>query len=167
MATKVADLAMCWVACSAEVKKQATNQGGGLGDILGGVLGAGDKKQGGGMGLEDLIGAALNQFGHNEQAVQTNSQPKSFEDHSPGMVHSEACDQATLIIRGMVNAAKSDGRLDKEEQANITGKLGNVTQDEIDFVNNELAQPLDVQGFINSIPRGMGKSGLCDVVDCN
>ena len=98
----------------------------------------------------------MNQFGHSEQAAQQNLTPKTFEEHSPGLIHSEACDQATIMIRGMINAAKSDGRLDREEQSNITGKLGNVTQDEIDFINNELGQPLDVNKFVRSVPRGMG-----------
>ncbi len=129
--------------------------GGALGDILGGVLKGGGGKSGG-ADLGDLIGAALNQFGHAEQAAQQNSQPKRFEEHSPGMVHSEANDQATLMIRGMINAAKSDGRLDREEKSRITGKLGNVTQDEIEFIQNEIAQPLDVEGFVESIPKGMG-----------
>jgi len=132
--------------------------GGGLGDLLGGVLGSGSSAQGGGGGadLGGLIGAALNQFGNNEQAAQNNTQPKSFEEHSPGMVHSQACEQATLMIRAMVNAAKADGRVDKQEQENILGKLGNVTQDEIDFLKHEMAQPLDVAGFARSIPQGMG-----------
>jgi len=133
---------------------------GGLGDVLGGVLGGGSSPgasaPGGGSDLGSLIGAALNQFGHNEQATQNNTQPRNFEEHSPGMMHSEACEQATFMIRAMVNAAKADGRVDKQEQEKILGKLGNVTQDEIDFLRNEMAQPLDVEGFTRSIPAGMG-----------
>ncbi len=140
-------------------KQQSQSSGGGLGDLLGGVLGGGSKASGassGGTDLGSLINAALNQYGHSEQAVQKRTQPKSFEEHSPGMVHSEACQQATLMIRAMVNAAKADGRVDKQEQEKILGKLGNVTQDEIDFLKNEMAQPLDVDGFARSVPSGMG-----------
>jgi len=135
-----------------------SNQGGDIGDILGGVLGGSQStaQAGTDAGLGDLISAALNQFGNSEQAAQQNSAPRNFEEHSPGMVHSEACDQATIVIRGMINAAKSDGRLDKAEQENITGKLGHVSQDEIEFINSELAKPLDVDGFVRSVPRGMG-----------
>ncbi len=60
------------------------------------------------------------------------------------------------MIQAMVNAAKADGRVDKQEQDKILGKMGNVTQDEVDFLRNELAKPLDVEGFIRSIPAGMG-----------
>ena len=129
--------------------------GGALGDILGGVLGGGKSSQGGGSDLGDLIGAALNQIGHSEQAAQQKTAPRRFEEHSPGMVHSEACEQATLMIRAMINAAKADGKLDREEQSNIMSKLGSVTQEEVDFVNNELAKPLNVSEFANSVPRGM------------
>lgn len=127
--------------------------GGALADILGGVLsGSGGS---GGIDLGDLLGAALNQFGQSQASTASNLAPRNFEQQNPGMSQNQANDQATLIIRGMINAAKSDGRLDQQEQQNITGKLGHVTQDEIDFINQELARPLDVDAFSKSIPRGM------------
>jgi len=142
-------------------KQSRQPSGGGLGDLLGGLLGGGgsgasSRSSGGGADLGGLISAALNQFAHKEQAAQTQTQPKSFEEHSPGMSYNDASEQATLMIRAMVNAAKADGQVDEQEQEKILGKLGNVTQDEINFIRNELAQPLDVDGFVRSIPRGMG-----------
>ncbi len=131
--------------------------GGGLSDLLGGVLGGRPQGPSGGAGadLSDLVGAALNQFGHAEQAAQQGQPAPRFEDFNQGMVHSEVNDQATVMVRAMINAAKSDGRLDAEEQKNILGQLGSVSQDEIDFVNEELGKPLDVEGFARSVPRGM------------
>jgi uncharacterized membrane protein YebE (DUF533 family) len=136
---------------------------GGLGDLLGGVLGGampgtgGSQSTGGGAGdLGNLINSALNQFGNSEQAARNNLQPRNFEEHSPGMVHGEACEQATLMIRAMINAAKSDGTVDKQEQEKILGKLGHVTEDEMEFVRHEMAQPLDVDEFARSVPPGMG-----------
>ncbi len=136
---------------------KSAQQGGGLADILGGVLGGKPQGPSGSAGtdLSDLIGAALNQFGHAEQAAQRGEPEPSFEQYNQGMVHSEACEQATVMVRAMINAAKADGRLDKEEQEKILGKLGSVSQDDIDFVNNELSQNLDVQAFANSVPRGL------------
>jgi len=72
-----------------------------------------------------------------------------------GVNHQQANDQATLIIRAMINAAKSDGSIDKAEQEKVIGKLGDVTQDEVNFVRSEFQAPLDVDGFVRSIPRGM------------
>ena len=136
--------------------------GGGLGNLLGGVLGgalpggSGSQGSGGGNSFDSLINSALNQFGNSEQAAQNQVQPRSFEAHSPGMVHSDACEQATLMIRAMINAAKSDGRVDREEEEKILGKLGHVTQEEIDFVRSEIEQPLDVDAFVRSVPSGLG-----------
>ncbi|MES9972598.1 MAG: DUF533 domain-containing protein [Candidatus Thiodiazotropha sp.] len=123
---------------------------GNLADLLGGLLGGGA----GGAGLGGLIGAAMSQFG-GQQGAQTAAHFKS-SDHLPqGMDYQQATDQATLLIRAMINAAKADGNVDSEEQQKIIGKLGEVTQDEVEFVRNELAQPLDLEGFVRSIPQGM------------
>jgi uncharacterized membrane protein YebE (DUF533 family) len=140
------------------------NRGGGLGDLLGGASQSGGGNLtdllgglltggGGNAGLGSLIGAAMSQFGG-----QSDAQPahfKSSESLPQGMNYQQASDQATLLIRAMTNAAKADGEVDREEQKRILGKLGEVTQDEIDFVRNELSQPLDLKGFVSSIPAGM------------
>ena len=135
---------------------QQQSGGGGLGDLLGGVLGGGSQSaSGGGADLSDLIGSALNQFGHSERAAQRGEPAPNFNTHSPNHDHNQMADQATIMIRAMVNAAKADGRVDKQEQEAILGKLGSVTQDEIDFINAELAKPVDVHGFAHSVPKGM------------
>ncbi|MES9945850.1 MAG: DUF533 domain-containing protein [Candidatus Thiodiazotropha sp.] len=123
---------------------------GGLTDLLGGLLGGGA----GGAGLGGLIGAAMSQFG-GQQGGQAAAHFTS-SDHLPqDMDYQQATDQATLLIRAMINAAKADGNVDSEEQQKIIGKLGEVTQDEVEFVRNELAQPLDLEGFVRAIPQGM------------
>jgi len=56
----------------------------------------------------------------------------------------------------MVNAAKSDGEIDQQEQQNIVEKLGgDVGAEEAQFIRSEMAAPLDVNGFARSVPRGM------------
>jgi uncharacterized membrane protein YebE (DUF533 family) len=125
--------------------------GGGLTDLLGGLLGGGGA---GGAGLGGLLGAAMSQFG-GQQGAQAAAHFKS-SDHLPqGMDYQQATDQATLLIRAMINAAKADGQVDSEEQQKILDRLGDITQDEIDFVRNELAQPLDFEGFVGAIPQGL------------
>jgi len=132
-------------------QSSGSGSGGGLADILGGLMGGGSS---GGAGLGALLGAAMSQFGgHGGGAAQPHF---SSRDHLPqGVQYEQATDQATILIRAMINAAKADGQVDRDEQQKIIGKLGDVTQDEIDFVNRELNQPLDVELFIRSIPRGM------------
>ena len=125
--------------------------GGGLGDLLGGMLGGSSAPSGGG-GLGDLIGMAMNQFG----AAQQGRSPEDARASMPsGVDYQQAEQQAEILIKAMINAAKADGNVDVEEQQKIVGRLGEVTQDEVQFVQRELAQPLDVRGFISSVPRGM------------
>jgi uncharacterized membrane protein YebE (DUF533 family) len=118
--------------------------------MLGGLLGRGA----GGAGLGGLLGAAMAQFS-GQQNTQSVAHFKS-SDHLPqGMAYQQASDQATLLIRAMINAAKADGQVDSEEQKRILGRLGEVTQDEMRFVRDELTQPLDLEGFARTIPQGM------------
>ena len=151
--------------------KAASTGGGGLGDLLGSVLGGskgsasaptdakgledllGIGKDSGGLG--GLLGGALAKYG---QVNNPNVSTPSAEDHSmlpQGFDPKEASMQAELMIRAMINAAKSDGSFDESEQQKILSKLGDVSQDEIDFIRREFAAPLDVQGFVDRVPRGM------------
>lgn len=136
--------------------------GGGIGDLLGSLLGGGQQssnQQNGGMGgaggLGGLLGGALTKYAQAQNAdVPTHGHENC--DHLPmGVDSAQATDQATLIIRAMINAAKSDGSIDKAEQDKVIGKLGDVSQAEADFVRAEFRAPLDVDGFVRSIPRGM------------
>ena len=69
--------------------------------------------------------------------------------------NSQQNSQAELMLRAMINAAKSDGQIDAQEKQKIIEHLDDVTQEEADFVNAEIAAPLDVEGFIGSVPQGM------------
>ncbi|MEE9309380.1 MAG: DUF533 domain-containing protein [Cocleimonas sp.] len=135
--------------------------GGGMGDLLGSLLGGGAQQGGnqGGMGgaggLGGLLGGALTKYA---QAQNADAPTQGHEncDHLPmGVNSAQATDQATLIIRAMINAAKSDGSIDEAEQEKVIGKLGDVSKAEADFVRAEFRAPLDVAGFVRSIPRGM------------
>ncbi|MEM7073934.1 MAG: DUF533 domain-containing protein [Pseudomonadota bacterium] len=55
--------------------------------------------------------------------------------------------QAKLMIRAMIQAAKSDGQIDAEEQAAIIGRLGDIDDEERAFVEAELKAPIDVAGL--------------------
>ena len=72
-----------------------------------------------------------------------------------GYDDNEANSRAEILIRAMVNAAKADGRVDEQEQQNILQRVGNLGQEETEFLRREMQSPLDTQGFIRSIPRGM------------
>jgi len=69
-----------------------------------------------------------------------------------GAERDEADDQATLLIRAMVNAAKADGQVDQEEIDNIVKRLGDVDEQEATFLRQELQAPLDLDGFLRTVP---------------
>ena len=128
----------------------------GAADLLGGLFGGGNQSQNAQSGgsLSDLIGSALTQFSQNQGNNTENMQQKNYSHLRNDSAQHGAMDQAGLLIRAMINAAKSDGRVDAEEQQRILGRLGDISPEEADFVRRELAAPLDVDNFIRTIPQG-------------
>jgi uncharacterized membrane protein YebE (DUF533 family) len=156
---------------------------GGLGDLLGSVLGGGSKSGGSAGGLGDLLGSVLGGGGSggaagglddllkgglgsllggavakHAQTVNPDAPTPMPDDYSmlpSDLEPQQANDQAMILIRAMINAAKSDGHIDEAEQRAIIEKLGDVSQEEIEFIRQEFAKPLDVEAFANEVPRGM------------
>jgi uncharacterized membrane protein YebE (DUF533 family) len=64
-------------------------------------------------------------------------------------------EQAEVLVRAMICAAKADGQITPEEQDNIVKQLGEVSQTEADFLRAEFAKPVDVRELTWSVPRGM------------
>lgn len=144
---------------------------GGIGGLLGSVLGGAQESgesglsqlsQGAGVagllgatGLGGLLGAAMGQYGQSQEADAEATSAESCSHLPEGVSHEQASDQASLMLKAMINTAKADGHLDAKEEQAILGQLGEATQEELDFIREELAQPLDVDAFIQSIPRGL------------
>lgn len=132
-----------------------SNSGGGLGGLLGGL--AGKTGSSGGLGgiLNSLNGGGSQQDSNQQSgggigdmlnnALQGNNVSASNEEEA----------QAEVLLKAMLNAAKSDGVIDDEEKRKITEHLNDATEEEIEFVRQELESPLDTQALINSVPRGM------------
>jgi len=59
---------------------------------------------------------------------------------------------ALSIVSAMIAAAKADGTIDAEEKQKILGKLseGGLTAEERDFLNREMAGPLDINKVVDS-----------------
>ncbi len=131
---------------------QANQQGGSAGG-LGGLLGG---AQSGGLGglLESLGGAGAaggassGGFGDLFNSALQGNAPQQQPDQ-------RAEETAKILIQAMVNAAKADGQIDQAEQQKIVENLGDeVSEEEREFVLSEMQSPLDVAGFIQSVPRG-------------
>ncbi len=141
--------------------QQGQQQGGGglggLGGLLGGALsGQQGGQQGGGLGgLLDSLGGGAQQGGQGggslgdllNSALAGNEQPPE----------PTAEEQAKICLKAMLYAARCDGEIDAEEQQKITGQLGDISPDEAEFIRHEMSAPMDVDGFISSIPESLGQ----------
>lgn len=56
--------------------------------------------------------------------------------------------QAKLMIRAMIQAAKADGEIDADEQAAILERLGDISDEERAFVQAELQAPSDLASLV-------------------
>lgn len=161
------------------LKNRAGSSGGGGGllkDLIGGALKSGRSGQapqagggssrGGGGDLGDFVRDALSKHTRKHGGGTPGSQSADCNDprhqgHGQSRGQGRAGqselnnDQAVVLIRAMINAAKSDGQLDPREQETIVKQLGQLSQDEVQFLKREFAAPLDVKEFTWSVPRGL------------
>lgn len=63
-------------------------------------------------------------------------------------------DEAIVLIRALIAAAKADGRIDANEQQTILSQVPDDPQT-VQFLKQEFAAPLDVREFAWSVPLGM------------
>jgi uncharacterized membrane protein YebE (DUF533 family) len=67
----------------------------------------------------------------------------------------QVLDVATLTVRAMINAAKSDGRIDEKETERLVGKLreDGITDEEQRFVVEEMRKPMDTDAIVRAVPN--------------
>lgn len=121
---------------------------GGLGGILGQLAGAGAAG-----GLGGLLGGMLSGQGGGlggmlDQALRNGGEP----DTTPAPEQELA---AAVLLKAMIQAAKADGQIDASEQARLMDKLGDITAEEREFVQQELSAPVDPEGLANQVPQGL------------
>ncbi len=137
---------------------QAGNQAGGLGGLLAGLAGG----QAGGGAAAGGLGGLLGSLGGATAPQQGSSTPDfgsmfndALQGKEPEQVSQTDEENAAILLRAMISAAKADGELDSEEQRKITEHLGDVSEEEAAFVRNELQAPLDLDGLVASVPSGL------------
>lgn len=153
--------------------------GGGLEDILGGLLGGGAAAGASAGGLGELLGGLLggaptapaqaervtqhpaNQITPNRrpgfgQALNRaiGQQGRADADEPPPTPAQNAA--AGILLLAMVQAAKSDGRIDAAEKRILLGKLEEASPQERAFVERAMDAPVDVGALVQAVPRGMG-----------
>ncbi|MEO1362795.1 MAG: DUF533 domain-containing protein [Pseudomonadota bacterium] len=129
-------------------------QGGGLQGMLGGLAAGG-----GAAGLMGALGgrAAARPADNGASFGQVlNSQ---FTE-TPEPVIEPTADQeaaAALMLRAMIQAAKSDGQLDQGEEDKLMKQLGgDIDAEEAAFLRTEMGKPVDVDALVADVPQGMG-----------
>jgi uncharacterized membrane protein YebE (DUF533 family) len=115
-------------------------QGGGLGGLLNSLSGAGQQEQGSGEQQSGGLGGLLNDVLQGKESAQ----PTQDQEQ-----------QAEVMLRAMISAAKSDGEIDAEEQRKITEHLGDVSTEELELVRQIMKEPQDLPRLISSVPAGM------------
>ncbi len=162
---------------------RGATSGGGLNDLLAGMGGQdgglggllGSLTQGGGGDLGGLLGGLM---GGGAAAAATAApkakssgkdksanKQKGFGDKlNQSLLIGDEPDEAPspeeefaagLMLKAMIQAAKSDGKIDDSEREKLLGQLGDISPAERDFVNAELAAPIDVKGLADQVPNGM------------
>lgn len=121
---------------------------GGIGALIGSILGGGSSSAkgavGGGM-LAVLASLALNALKNAGQTPQQDVQALTADPE-------EMNDKAKIIIFAMINAAKADGKLDKEEADRIIGKLGSdgLEASEKAYIEKHLQGPMDTEALVSA-----------------
>jgi uncharacterized membrane protein YebE (DUF533 family) len=107
--------------------------------------------------LEDLLNVSHEHHQQRRQSPPPQSAPQPRPAPQPRWTPKQEAmnEQAKLLVRAMVGAAKSDGQITKDEQDSILKQLDHVSQEEIDFLRAEFSRPVDVRDFCWSVPRGM------------
>ncbi len=126
---------------------------GGLGALAGALLGGGRSSARGAIGggglamLASLAIAALRKAGHTPQSTpRALLEPQTDEDQ-------QALEQdAEIIVKAMINAAKADGRIDDNEIQKIIGKLqeDGLSEEEKEFFMTEANKPVNIKAIIAS-----------------
>ena len=110
--------------------------------ILGSLM-RGRGRSGGGLG--GMLGNLLGGGKKDPRANMTQGQLDDLDD------------DATLLLRAMINAAKADGKIDDEEVQNIIGRLGDLDEQEKAFLQSEFSAPLDLKGFCETVPEDLNE----------
>ena len=108
---------------------------------LAGALGGGTGALAGGTTAQSPLAALAGMLGPGQSSP-------------PAADTAQAHQQALILVKAMINAAKADGQIDQQEQQNIISKLSDVGPQEIEFIKEEMASPLNLD-FLGGASRDM------------
>jgi uncharacterized membrane protein YebE (DUF533 family) len=128
-----------------------TSSGGGIGGLLTGLLG-GAAAGGAATGLAQKGAQPTNNATFGElfnDSVANDGEPTTAPTAEQNAL-------AGLMMRAMIQAAKSDGHIDDAEKQRLLGHLGDdLDDDERSFIREQMAAPVDAKGLAAEVPEGM------------
>ncbi|MEO0390751.1 MAG: DUF533 domain-containing protein [Pseudomonadota bacterium] len=128
-------------------------QAGGLGAALGGLAG--------GAGAGGLLGGLAGALGGRPQQEQASfgAVLNSQFDQTPEPPIAPSADQeaaAALMLRAMIQAAKSDGQIDQAEEEKLMGQLGgDIDAEEAAFLRGEMQRAPDPAALARETPAAL------------
>lgn len=128
-----------------------SGSGGGLGGMLGGLLGG--AAAGGAAGSLAQKGAQPSNnatFGELfNDSIANGGEPTTAPTAEQNAL-------AGLMLRAMIQAAKSDGTIDDAEKQRLLGHVGDdLDDDERAFIREQMAAPVDAKALAAEVPDGM------------
>ena len=129
--------------------------GGNIMDQLGQMMGGGTGGMPGGLGglLDALGGGAAGGGAAGGLGGMLNASLQHKEPPAAPTRTQE--DQAALLLRAMIQAAKCDGRIDQAEKQALTKHLGDISREEARVLEEAFAAPVDIDALVEATPRGM------------
>jgi uncharacterized membrane protein YebE (DUF533 family) len=136
---------------------------GGLAALAGALLGGGGGATKGaiGGGALALLGTLAMQALKNWDKQQTPTDPATLAREAPlglrepqnASEEQELEQRALLMVRAMINAAKADGQIDRQEVERISGKLQDAGSDAEAraFLVEEMQKPIDIDGITRHV----------------
>ncbi len=124
--------------------------GGGLGDLLGGLLGgAAGGAAGGALASRGSQQSNDASFGEllNDSLINRGEPEVAPTPEQNAM--------AGLMLRAMIQAAKADGKIDDTEKERLMGELGELDDEERQFIREQMAAPIDAAALARDVPKGM------------
>jgi uncharacterized membrane protein YebE (DUF533 family) len=122
-----------------------------LGALAGAILGGGSKSMKGavGGGVLAVLGALAYQALKGTQQ-ETQEVPLTLREPATTAEQEQLENQAQLMLRAMINAAKADGQIDQGEVQRIMGKLQDAGTDKpaLDYVMTEMTKPMETDVII-------------------
>jgi uncharacterized membrane protein YebE (DUF533 family) len=122
-----------------------------LGALAGAILGGGSKSMKGavGGGVLAVLGALAYQALKGTQQ-ETQEVPLTLREPTTPAEQAQLENQAQLMLRAMINAAKADGQIDQGEVQRIIGKLEEAGADKSarDFVMSEMTKPMETEAIV-------------------